>query len=391
MSLQIELAGMSFSNPFILASGPPTARGSMIKAAFDAGWGGAVVKTVANEPTPMPCPRVHIVRRGRQGRGMVNLELFTDMPMDNWKRELDLVRDAYPTRPVIVSIIGGGRAEEWHEAMYRLEPHGISAYELNVSCPNISGKKGAQLGQDPEAVAMVTQWAKQGTRLPVLVKLTPNVGDIVPIARAALQAGADAVVATNTISGLAGIDLENFSPLPAVAGHGMLGGYSGPALKPVSLRCAANISRALNAPLIGCGGIESWQDAAEFIAVGASAVELCTGVMWHGYDLIKPLVHGLENYLEGHGFNSLAELRGRALPNLLSDYGLLDLSSKLTAKVDADQCNGCGLCVRACDSGGYQAIHMDHKKAVISRELCDGCGLCPGVCPEEAITLISRP
>jgi dihydropyrimidine dehydrogenase (NAD+) subunit PreA len=387
MSLEVNLAGITFPNPFILASGPPTANGSMIKAGFDAGWGGAVLKTVASEPTPMPRPRVHILGQGQHARGMVNLELFTDMPLERWKAELDLIRDSYPTRPVIASIIGSGRPEEWQEAMVQLEPHGVTAYELNVSCPNISGKKGAQLGQDAESVSKVVSWAKEGTRLPVFVKLTPNVTDIVAIARAAQEAGADGVVATNTISGLAGIDLESLTPLPNVSGFGMLGGYSGPALKPVSLRCVANIARSLPGPIVGCGGISTWQDALEYITVGASLVEVCTAVMWRGYRIIHQLTRGVEQYLESHGFSSLEAVRGKALPNLLTDYSKLDVTTRRLAIVDKEKCNGCGICIKACDSGGYQAIWMENKKAEIIEERCDGCGLCLGVCPVDAVSL----
>jgi dihydropyrimidine dehydrogenase (NAD+) subunit PreA len=387
MSLEVNLAGITFPNPFILASGPQTANGSMIKAGFDAGWGGAVIKTVASEPTPMPRPRVQVLGRGSAARGMVNLELFTDMPMERWKSELDLLRDAYPSRPVIVSIIGGGRPDEWQESMQCLEPHGVTAYELNVSCPNISGKKGAQLGQDAESVGRVVKWAKEGTHLPVFVKLTPNVSDIVAVARAAWEAGADALVATNTLSALAGIDLESFTPLPDVSGFGMLGGYSGPGLKPVSLRCVANIARALPAPIFGCGGISTWQDALEYSAVGASLFQVCTAVMWHGYGIINQLTRGVEEYLGSHGFSSLEDIRCKALPKLLTDYFQLDMTTRRVAIIDKNICNGCGICVKACDSGGYQAIRMEKKKAVVIQARCDGCGLCVGVCPVEAISL----
>ena len=388
-TLETNIAGIVFPNPFILASGPPTANGSMIKAGFDAGWGGAVLKTVALEPTPLPSPRVHILRKGRQQSGMVNIELITDMPLDRWKGELDLIRDAHPTRPIIVSVMGGGNAAEWQEAMVRLEAHGVTAYELNVSCPNISGKKGAQLGQDPESLAMVIGWAKEATELPILVKLTPNVTDIVSLARVAEAAGADAITSTNTLSGLAGIDLETFSPLPAVSDLGMYGGYSGPGLKPVSLRATASIARELGIPVIGCGGIETWQDAAEYVAVGASAVQICTGVMWRGYDLVKRLTRGLEQYLDVHGYTSIADIRGKALPHIVQ-FPALDLTYKLLAAIDPERCNGCGLCVTACASGGYQAIELVDDKGVVDQYRCDGCGLCVGICPSEAITMRVR-
>lgn len=386
VQLVTQFAGISFPNPFILSSGPPTANGAMIKAAFDAGWGGAVLKTVAGDPTPLPKPRVFTLRRGKTQRGMVNIELFTDMSVERWKHDLDLVRAAHPTRPVIASVMGGNNAREWTDVMNALEPHGVTAFELNVSCPNISGKKGAQLGQDPEAMAKVIRWAKEATSLPILVKLTPNVSDITVLALAAKEAGADVLVSTNTISGLAGIDLETLSPLPSVVDHGIFGGYSGPGLKPVSLRCTARIAQTVKIPLVGCGGIETWQDAAEYIAVGAQAVQMCTSVMWRGSELIHELTRGLQQYLERHGYQSVADLSGKALPRLVK-FDDLDLSVKLLAHVDEDICNGCGICIKACASGGYQAIVMKDGVAEVNTTKCDGCGLCVGVCPTDAIKM----
>jgi dihydropyrimidine dehydrogenase (NAD+) subunit PreA len=384
--LTTNLAGIEFPNPFILASGPPSANGTMIKKAFDKGWGGAVIKTVALEPTPLAKPRVHILSKGRQQTGMVNIELLTDISIDQWKRELDYIRSHHPDRPIIVSIMGGGNPDDWQLAIHALEGHGVTAYELNVSCPNISGKKGAQLGQDPDSVAMVTRWAKEVTKLPVFVKLTPNVTDIVPLAKIVADAGGDGITATNTLSGLAGIDVETFSPLPSVEGVGSLGGYSGHGLKPVSLRCVVNIARAVDIPIFGCGGVETWQDAVEYLLVGASAVQLCSAVMWRGTDLIEQLTSGLERYLEDHQFDSIAALCRKALPKLVN-YSELDFTNRLKAVIDPAKCNGCGLCIKACDGGGYQAINMNDLRGVILDERCDGCGLCVGICPTRAIVM----
>jgi dihydropyrimidine dehydrogenase (NAD+) subunit PreA len=386
--LRTEFLGITFPNPFLLGSGPPTANGPMIKEAFDAGWGGAVLKTLALDPTPLPSPRLQVLRRGRELTGMVNIELITEMTLERWESDLDLVRDAHPTRPIIASIMGGNDPGEWQKIIRRFEPRGVDAFELNVSCPNIAEGKGAQLGQDPHSLAKVIGWVKEATHLPIIVKLTPNVTDIVLLARVARVAGADAITATNTLSGLAGIDRETFSPLPAVAGIGIYGGYSGPGLKPVSLRCAASIARAVDVPLIGCGGIAAWQDAVEYVAVGASLVQMCTAAMWRGYGIINKLNRGLEQYLDEHGYESLADIRGKALPNIVT-YFDLDLSLRLLAVVDQDECEGCGNCVKACESGGYQAITMDGDVASVSPELCDGCGLCVGVCPEEAIGMVA--
>jgi dihydropyrimidine dehydrogenase (NAD+) subunit PreA len=236
---------------------------------------------------------------------------------------------------------------------------------------------------------MVVGWVREVTRLPLWIKLTPNVTDITLIAKVARDAGGDAITATNTLSGLAGIDLEKLSPLPSVGGIGIFGGYSGPGLKAVSLRCVASIARTVDVPLVGCGGISKWQDAAEYISVGASLVQLATAVMWNGFKTIERLTRGLSDYLDTKGFVSVSDLVGKALPQL-RHYPELDLSIKLLAYVDPNRCNGCGLCITACDSGGFEALFMQDKKAVVDVVKCDGCGLCVGICPSDGITMMER-
>lgn len=389
-NLETKFTGITFPNPFLVASSPCTTNAHMIKKAFHAGWGGAVLKTVGLEPTRNPSPRLYILKDGRDKKGMVNIELITDLTLAQWIDELKSIRDEFPDRPIIANIMGGGNPEDWQRVVYALEPHGVNAFEVNVSCPNFAhGARGAQLGQDPESLAMVVGWVREATRLPLWIKLTPNVTDITLIAKVARDSGGDAITATNTLSGLAGIDLEKLSPLPSVGGIGIFGGYSGPGLKAVSLRCVASIARTVDVPLVGCGGISKWQDAAEYIAVGASLVQLATAVMWNGFKTIERLTRGLSDYLDTHGFASVSDLVGKALPQL-RHYPELDLSIKLLAYVDPNRCNGCGLCVTACDSGGFEALFMQDKKAVVDVMKCDGCGLCVGICPSDGITMVER-
>lgn len=389
MTLETDLLGIHFPNPFLLASGPPTANGTMIINAFEAGWGGAVTKTIGLTPTQLPGPRLKVIKDIRYLRGMVNIELITDMTVDQWAVEIDLIRDAFPERPIIASIMGGGNAYEWQEVIRRLEPHGVNAFEMNVSCPNFAGGRGAHLGQDPESLGLAIQWVKDATDLPVIVKLTPNVTDIVSLAKVAKKSGADAITATNTLSGLAGIDIDTLAPLPTVGGVGVFGGYSGPSIKPVSLRCAASIAKVVKIPLMGCGGIETWKDAVEFLAIGASLVQICTAVMWKGIRIIDDFTDGLSNYLKLHAYKSVDTLCGKALLQLVT-YPDLDMGIKLLACVDPALCTGCGICVKACTSGGYQAIALVDKIAVIDSDLCDGCSLCAGLCPTLAIQLLSN-
>jgi dihydropyrimidine dehydrogenase (NAD+) subunit PreA len=236
---------------------------------------------------------------------------------------------------------------------------------------------------------VAVEWVREATELPVIVKLTPNVTDIVSLARVAEEAGADAVTATNTLSGLAGIDLDTFAPLPTVGGSGIYGGYSGSGLKPVSLRCTSSIAKSVDLPIMGCGGIERWQDAAEYIAVGATVVQLCTAVMWHGFGIVSRLIGGLETYLTQTINLDLEDLRGRALPQI-GTFADLDLSTRMVALVDAEGCTGCGICVEACRCGGYQAIALPDETAEVNDKKCDGCGLCVGLCPIDAITMHQR-
>jgi dihydropyrimidine dehydrogenase (NAD+) subunit PreA len=352
----------------------------MVKHAFELGWGGAVLKTIGLEPTPNPSPRVQIIKSGRDKRGMVNIELISTLTVEDWEREIEFIRDAYPKRPLIASIMGGGRAEDWQEIIERIEPCGVNAFEMNVSCPNFAERKGAQLGQDPESLQMAINWVREATSLPVIVKLTPNVTDIVALARVAQEAGADAVTTTNTLSGLAGIDLDTFRPQPTVEQIGIFGGYSGPGLKPVSLRCTANVAQNVKIGIFGCGGITRWQDAAEYMTVGASAVQVCTAVMWNGYEIINKLKRELSQYIDKKGYMSPADLTGVALP-WIRTFPDLDLDIKLVASIDAEKCNGCGICVKACQSGGFDALELIDDVAVVNFYKCDGCGLCVGVCP----------
>lgn len=315
-NLQTTILGMTFPNPFILASGPPTAKGAMVIEAFKAGWGGAVLKTIGMVPTDPPSPRVHAMRSGRVKWGFLDIELISEMTVDQWGDQIDRIRDAFPHRPIIASIMGKDNPDSWQEVVRRIEPHGVSAFEMNASCPNFAAgeERGSKLGQDPESLGQAVRWVREATTLPVIVKLTPNVTDIQPLAQASVDAGADAFCAGNSLSGIGGIDLETFSPLPSVDGIGIVGGYGGPGLRPVMLRITAELAQSTPLHIFGCGGISKWQDAVEYFALGASAVQICTAVMWEGFQIIEKLTSGLTKYLEKHKYDSLGEIQGRALP-----------------------------------------------------------------------------
>jgi dihydropyrimidine dehydrogenase (NAD+) subunit PreA len=314
--LEISFLGIRFPNPFLLASGPPSASGSMVVEAFKAGWGGVALKTISLDPTRPPSPRVHVIQSGKLKWGMLDIELFSDMTVQQWEVEIDRTREAFPDRPIIASISGTNTPESWQELVRCLEPHGVNGFEMNTSCPNFAEgvERGSKLGQDPETLGLAVSWVRQVTRLPLIVKLTPNVADLRPLVQAAREAGADGFCATNSLSGIGGIDLDEFAPLPSVDGIGMVGGYGGPGLRPVALRCTADIVRTSPAPVFGVGGIATWQDALEYLAVGASAVQVCTAVMLGGFQIIRRLTRGLEEYLQSRGLDSIPAVIGRALP-----------------------------------------------------------------------------
>jgi len=315
-TLETTFLGINFPNPFILAAGPPTANGSMVIEAFKSGWGGAVLKTIGMVPTKHPSPRVHAMRSGKVKWGFLDIELISDMTVDQWAAEIDMIRDAFPDRPIIASIMGEDNPQSWQEVVRRIEPHGVNAFEMNASCPNFAAgeERGSKLGQDPESLGKAVSWVREATILPVIVKLTPNVTDITPLAQACVDAGADAFCAGNSLSGIGGIDLETFSPLPSVDGIGIVGGYGGPGLRPVMLRITAELAQSTPLHIFGCGGVSKWQDAVEYLALGASAVQICTAVMWEGVQIIQKLTSGLTKYLEKHKYDSLTQLQGRALP-----------------------------------------------------------------------------
>jgi dihydropyrimidine dehydrogenase (NAD+) subunit PreA len=257
-----------------------------------------------------------VIKSGKAKWGMLDIELISDLTVEQWGDEIDKIRADFPTRPIIASIMGEDTPESWQDVVRGLEPHRVDAFEMNTSCPNFAegDERGSKLGQDPETLGRAVQWVRASTDLPVIVKLTPNVTDLSPLVEASLEAGGSAFCATNSLSGLGGIDLETFAPLPVVGGIGIAGGYGGPGLRPVSLRCTADIIRDSVVPVFGCGGISKWQDALDYFALGASAVQICTAVMWDGFQIIDRLTRGLDSYLQKQKLTKVSDFIGKGLP-----------------------------------------------------------------------------
>jgi dihydropyrimidine dehydrogenase (NAD+) subunit PreA len=270
----------------------------------------------------------------------------------------------------------------------RTEGAGCDGLELNFGCPHGMSERGmgAAVGQVPEYTSLITGWVKEVARTPVIVKLTPNITDVTRIAVAAEQGGADAISLINTINSLMGVDLDTFAPRPTVAGKGSHGGYCGPAVRPIALNMVAACAKHVKVPISGIGGIATWSDAAEFIALGATSLQVCTAVMHHGFRIVEDMIEGLESYLASKGFARLDDLSGRAVPNV-ADWGDLDLNYKIVADINPDLCIGCHLCYVACEDGAHQCIEeypaTGNGKRIprIIEEDCVGCNLCALVCP----------
>ena len=389
--LSVNFAGMRFPNPFMLASAPPTRNAEMIKRAFAAGWGGAVTKTIALEPSRDLQPRLHPLRYGKRNVGMENIELVSQLTVEAWLRGISEVKSAYSDRPLWASIMASPVKADWQRLTEAVQEAGPDALELNVSCPHgMPGKgMGAFIGQNDVLTGQVVAWVKEVAKVPIVVKLTPNVTDIAFIARAAKENGADALSAINTVSGLIGVDLDTLVPLPAVGEVSTYGGYSGPAIKPIALRCVAQIAKATGLPVSGLGGLSTWEDAVEFMAVGASTVQVGTAAMWGGYGLVEKLVHGLNHYLDGKEFPDLSPIIGAALPRIV-EFHEMPLTFRARARAD-DTCDGCLLCVTACADGGFNAISgVKGEVVTIDGAKCDGCGLCVMVCPTGSIAMDPR-
>ncbi len=390
--LSVEFAGLKLMNPFMLTSAPPTATGEMIRRAFEAGWAGAVTKSIALEPAIDAQPRLARLAMGNKAIGLENIELTTQRNLGVWVKDIEEIKRHYPDHILFASLMAAVVKEEWHFLIKQVEETGVDGLELNFSCPHGMPEKGmgSIQGQDPIIAGEITRWVKEMTTVPVMVKLTPNVTDIVEIGKACEEAGADAISAINTVSAFIGVDLDRLEPLPSVGGTSAFGGYSGPAIKPIGLRCIAQLAKGTSLPLSGVGGIAKWQDAAEYILVGASTVQVGTAVMFQGYKIVEKMKKGLSAYMDEKGFDSVAKMRGY-ISSKITAHEELNFGYKVVAAIDQTLCSKCGLCHTACTDGGWQAIEMEsrHVYPRVVVEKCDGCSLCLHVCPVEGcITLV---
>src|SRR5580704_1255244 len=330
--------------------------------AFDAGWGGAVWKTIGAPVTNVSSRYSSVDWAGQRMMGLNNIELISDRPIDVNLREITEVKKRYPNHAVIASLMVETKREVWHDIVRRAEDAGADGLELNFGCPHGMSERGmgAAVGQDPVYAQMITEWVKEVAKTPVIVKLTPNITDIRVAARAAKVAKADAVSAINTINSITGIDLDSFEARPNVDGKSSHGGYCGPAVKPIALNMVQQVMSDPSAalPMSAIGGIGTWQDAAEFILLGAGTVQVCTAAMHYGYRIVEDMADGLLTWMRRKGLNTIDDFRALSLPNV-TEWKHLNLNYKIVARIHEDKCIGCELCYTACWDGAHQCIHLD--------------------------------
>jgi dihydropyrimidine dehydrogenase (NAD+) subunit PreA len=391
--LSINFAGIKAPNPFWLASAPPTNSGYQIMKAFDAGWGGAVWKTLGVPVVNVSSRYGSVNYRDTRMAGLNNIELITDRTLADNLREIEEVKKYFPNHAVIASLMVESRAE-WHQIVQDVQNAGADGIELNFGCPHGMCERGmgSAVGQEPRVLKAIVEWVMEVAKIPVITKLTPNISDITEPAMAAVAGGTNAISLINTIKSIVGLNLDTLAPYPEVDGKGTNGGYCGPAVKPIALNMLKECAHHVKVPISGIGGIENWRDAAEFILLGASSLQVCTAVMHYGFGIIREMMPGLERYMDEKGYRTIDEMCGKALPNVV-EWKELNLKHKVVATINKDKCIGCQLCYIACDDGAHQAIALPSEGRIpsIIEENCVGCNLCSLVCPvEECISMEKR-
>ncbi|MAI66808.1 MAG: NAD-dependent dihydropyrimidine dehydrogenase subunit PreA [Phycisphaerae bacterium] len=345
-TLETTVNSLKFKNPFVIGSGPPGTNANVIRKAFDEGWGGVVAKTISMDASKVTnvAPRYARMRaqNSKEVIGWQNIELISDRPFETWLEEFDSVKQSHPDGVLIASIMEEYNKERWVEMIERCQAVGVDAFELNFSCPHglPERKMGAAMGEDPDIVGEVTSWVMEAATIPVWAKMTPNITHIADPGKRALEAGADGLAAINTILSVMGVDLETLRPQPTVEGYSVPGGYSCKAVRPIALRMVMELARMMedgfkDRTISGIGGIETGEDAAQFILLGAHTVQVCTGVMIHGYSMVKEMNTSLLAFMEKHNFETIDDFRGASIPFFSTHADLVSRQAKSKAEAKA--------------------------------------------------------
>ncbi|WP_238907128.1 NAD-dependent dihydropyrimidine dehydrogenase subunit PreA [Clostridium sp. YIM B02506] len=390
VDLSIDFCGVKCENPFFLSSSVVGSNYEMVAKAFDMGWSGVAFKTIGMFVPKEVSPRfTALTKENVPFVGFKNIEQISDYTLEENIEFLKKLKKNYPTKVIVASIMGQNE-EEWTTLAKLMTEAGADIIECNFSCPHMTNKGvGSDVGQDSDLVALYTKATRKGTHLPILAKMTPNIGNMEVPAIAAMKAGATGIAAINTIKSIMNLDLETFESEPNVEGKTSVGGYSGKAVKPIALRFIHSMSscEALkDAEFSGMGGIETWRDSAEFLALGCKNVQITTSVMQYGYRVIEDLINGMKLYLSSQGYHSISEIVGKALPKIVP-ADELERDSICYPRFNREKCVGCGRCYLSCYDGGHQAIKMDekNKKPILIANKCVGCQLCVTVCPANAV------
>ncbi|MDD5924466.1 MAG: NAD-dependent dihydropyrimidine dehydrogenase subunit PreA [Clostridia bacterium] len=391
--LSIDFLGVHFENPFCLSSSPVGNNYEMCKKAFETGWGGIVFKTLP--PTHFKIDEVSprfdaLTKEATPFVGFKNMEQLSEWSLEQNLIDIKRLKTEFPEKVLIASIMGEND-EDWEELARLVTEAGADMIEMNLSCPQMTAHTmGSDVGTNAELCKRDCIAVKKGTHLPVLAKMTPNITDMVPIVRACLEGGADGISAINTIKSICNVDLDRKVGLPIINGKSSISGYSGKAVKPVALRFIQQMRSAEgleNLPISGIGGIETWSDAAEFILLGSSTLQVTTGIMQYGYRIVEDMKNGLMHYMDEQGVDRLSDLVGLANQNIIPCEEL-DRDYKVFPAIDEDKCIGCGRCYISCFDGAHQAMewNSETRKPHCDTDKCVGCHLCALVCPVKAIS-----
>lgn len=388
--LSVEFLGVHFENPFCLSSSPVGNCYEMCAKAYDEGWAGVVFKTIGPGDFLIDevSPRFDaLTKEGTPFVGFKNMEQIAEHPLEQNLADLRKLKENYPDKVLIASIMGPTE-EDWEELARLVTEAGADMIEMNLSCPQMTTHAmGSDVGTNAELCKSFCAAVKRGSKLPMMAKMTPNITDMVPVAKACLEGGADGIAAINTIKSVCNVDLNRKIGMPIVNGKSAISGYSGKAVKPVALRFVQQLRTGIpGVEISGIGGIETWEDAAEFLLLGSTTLQVTTSIMQYGYRIVEDMKNGLEHYMEEQGVDSLMDLIGIANGNIIPAEEL-DRDYVVYPEFDTEKCIGCGRCYVSCYDGAHQAISWDkeNRKPSCDHNKCVGCHLCALVCPVKAI------